>query len=300
MRKSLGHEKFQPCARAALGREALLPSTPRTTEQLGTAPGPGMLWAPATLTAPRTQEGRAGKQSEGMEELLCAHFWAHLELAPLVLSCWCSLPAAELSFPRFFYHSKSHGGSLSPDTLPPTVHFLIVSARAGSWSCAADDSPSLLHELRDRKALAVLPWGSACRSQHRKHKSRAPASQPHTLCCQVYGEKHLARHLPHSCSSCSRSQTSCLVFPFLVQPMVTLPWQCQEGQAWLSPVPGPRPATRHGREEGAILGQGPAGELWARHSPAAGSKQSKQGEFSTNLQLSTSQISQLLREFWCI
>lgn len=137
MRRSPGHVKFQPCARAALSREAFLPSTPRTMEQLGTAPRPGRHRAPAGFTAPCRQEGRAGKlrEREGRAPVawkgFCAHFWAYSELAPLVLSCWCSFPAAELS-PHFLYHFKSHGGSLSPDTLTPTVDFLIVSARAGS------------------------------------------------------------------------------------------------------------------------------------------------------------------------
>lgn len=41
---------------------------------------------------------------------------------------------------------------------------------SSTWSCAADDSPSLLIELCDRKGLAVLPWGSVCHSQHSTHK----------------------------------------------------------------------------------------------------------------------------------
>lgn len=96
------------------------------------------------------------------------------------------------------------------------------------------------------------------------------SKQTHTPRCQVYGEKHLACYLHHFCSSCSRSQTPRPVFPFLVQHAVTLLWRCQEAQAWLSSVPGPRPAARHGRGEGAILGQGLAGKVWARHNPAAG------------------------------
>lgn len=152
--------------------------------------------------------------------------------------------------------------------LIPTVDLLIVPARAGGWSRAADDSPSLLQELRDRKELAVLPWGSACHSQHSKHKPSAPPSKPHSSAARCMGRSILpvtfltSAHVP-------QAKAPDLVFPFLVQHRVTLLWWCQEGQAWLSPVPGPWLDTRHGRGEGAILGQGLAGGLWAQHSPAA-------------------------------
>lgn len=122
--------------------------------------------APATSTAPGRHQGRAGKQSGGMERLLCT-FLGSLRAGspcPQLLV----LPPSSRTVTHFLYLSKS---SLSPDTLTPAVDFLTVSAQAGSWSSAAADSPSLLHELRDRKGLAVLPWGSACPSQHRKHKS---------------------------------------------------------------------------------------------------------------------------------